>query len=157
MVAPKFKAWDKKEKSFIDFNKIEFWEDGSIWYLQGLEDCKREFTQPYFKSEDSWILIQSTGLFDVEGVEVWSGDVIFDTFSGEHYEVVFKMGMFGCEKNRKINLHTNEKITFVEPLHSHLLNGAYVVGTVYENPELLEDKSENIPTPWTWAPSDFSR
>jgi len=121
---PKFRAWDKLNNEMyvveqINFNHGEFESIGyGITFLRGA---------------DKVILMQSTGLKDKNGQEIFEGDIVKmakDVYSEPtYYEVVRHYGgayrleskQHGCELWLR---HTN----------------CEVVGNIYENRELLEDK-----------------
>jgi uncharacterized phage protein (TIGR01671 family) len=78
------------------------------------------------------VLMQSTGLKDKNGVEIFEGDIVAIKYSesGYHYyeKIVFENG------------------TFTAGDEDWLYNIKYycvVCGNIYENPELLEPANEN--------------
>jgi len=73
----KFRAWDKKE------NK---WFDGNVLYLM---------SQTYIPDETDYEFMQSTGLLDKNGKEIFEGDVI--TGAWHYFEVPFliKWDLYG--------------------------------------------------------------
>ena len=124
---PKFRAWDERvgltEVVSIDFFrkkiKINHWEYGNS----------------NFFPLDEVVLMQSTGLKDKNGVEIFEGDVLTSNVQPckmvnpikDGYGVVrFENGMF---KLGAISL-----VTFISKME--------VVGNIYENPELLDQANE---------------
>lgn len=120
---PKFRAWLKKEQKM----------DNEIDHISWLEDelyCIGDGITYMVLAEDL-VLMQSTGLKDKNGKEIFEGDVVKmakDVYSEPtYYEVVRHRGgayrleskQHGCELWLR---HTDCEI----------------VGNVYENPELLE-------------------
>ena len=125
---PKYRAWDSVEKKFVEHFFIT--DNGLICNMEKpTSDSK--LLIPIEKSE--LILMQSTGLVDKNGKEVFVGDIVKmskDVYSeSTYYEVVRHYGgayrldskQHGCELWLR---HTD----------------CEVVGNVYENRELLEDK-----------------
>lgn len=121
----KFRAWLKKEQKM----------DNEIDHISWLEDelyCIGDGIT-YMVSAKDLVLMQSTGLVDKNGKEIFEGDIVKmskDVYSEPtYYEVVRHRGgayrleskQHGCELWLR---HTD----------------CEVVGNVYENPELLEDK-----------------
>lgn len=120
----KFRAWDKLNNEMyvveqINLNRGEFESIGyGITFLRGADEV---------------ILMQSTGLKDKNGKEIFEGDIVKmskDVYSEPiYYEVVRHSGgayrleskQHGCELWLR---HTD----------------CEVVGNIYENPDLLEDK-----------------
>ena len=108
-----FRVWDKDEqKMYYDGFCIE--PDGSLVWLN---DAKPE--------PDSYVLMQSTGLKDKSGKEVYEGDIVEAEecrISPKTDEVVFESGCFRLK-------------------HWWLLKGyksLKVIGTVHSHPELLK-------------------
>ncbi len=126
MRVPKFRAWDKISKKIFPVTTIDFGQlHVMIEEINGLL-CERDF--------DEIELMQSTGLKDKNGKEVYDGDIVkftlTDGFSyvvDEYGVVEYKLGDFyilnGLTEYLISNINTND----IE-----------VVGNIYENPELLE-------------------
>ena len=126
---PKFRAWMKSLKWMCDVTNISF--DSKF-----VDICQQGDTERYTEMSvefDEITLMQSTGLHDKNGKEIFEGDVVKlakDVYSEPtYYEVIRHRGgayrleskQHGCELWLR---HTD----------------CEVVGNVYENPELLEDK-----------------
>ena len=126
---PKFRAWMKSLKWMCDVTNISF--DSKF-----VDICQQGDTERYTEMSvefDEITLMQSTGLFDRNGKEIFEGDIVKmskDVYSEPtYYEVVRHRGgayrleskQHGCELWLR---HTD----------------CEVVGNVYENRELLEDK-----------------
>ena len=122
---PKFRAWLKKEQKMDNYiDHISWLEDELYCIGDGIT---------YMVSAEDLVLMQSTGLVDKNGKEIFEGDIVKmskDVYSEPtYYEVVRHYGgayrleskQHGCELWLR---HTDCK----------------VVGNIYENPELLEDK-----------------
>ena len=121
----KFRAWLKKEQKMDnDIDHISWLEDELYCIGDGIT---------YMVSAEDLELMQSTGLFDRNGKEIFEGDIVKmskDIYSEPtYYEVVRHRGgayrleskQHGCELWLR---HTDCEI----------------VGNIYENRELLEDK-----------------
>lgn len=126
---PKFRVWMKSLKWMCDVTNISF--DSKF-----VDICQQGDTERYTEMSvefDEITLMQSTGLFDRNGKEIFEGDVVKmskDVYSEPtYYEVVRHRGgayrleskQHGCELWLR---HTD----------------CEVVGNVYENREFLEDK-----------------
>ena len=112
----KFRAWDKDSKSWVDDVLLTCNEYGFLY--QNYNKCE-------FMGEDrDIVLMQYTGLKDKNGEEIYEGDII-ETQYGIKHEVIFNDGAWelACTGNRA---WTYFNIT--------------IIGNIYENPELLEEK-----------------
>lgn len=118
---PKFRVWDKTDKEMylvdvINFNRGEFESIGD-----GIT---------FLREADEVILMQSTGLFDKNGQEIFEGDILYGNDGEDFWEFV----EFDEENAKWVRTDLNgykldlsENVTELE-----------VVGNVYQNPELLE-------------------
>lgn len=98
----KFRAWHKKDKWMESGDDLYIRADGAIF-----EPAKRTYDTPNaeIESSDDFILMQFTGLYDVNGVEIYESDVVevpyFDPMGNLHgdtsdytTDVVFGRGCF---------------------------------------------------------------
>ncbi|WP_373757682.1 YopX family protein [Jeotgalibaca porci] len=130
----KFRVWCKQYEEFIQFNKMGFLEDGSLWYVQGVDENEEEINPPYFENQNDWELMQYTDLKDTNGVEIYDGDVIrfiLGDYNIREYveEVVYSDGAFWCGNWLLFDAKMND-------------DDLEVLGNIYENPELLEREAE---------------
>lgn len=122
---PKFRAWDKETQTMLDVSLIDFKKSvlvGEHW----------KFGETNFINFDDVNLMQSTGLFDKNGKEVFVGDIIKCT-RGCLHEVYIEEEYGG---------------TYVGGMPAIYLKGIRegyawtgdekIIGNIYENPELLE-------------------
>ncbi len=127
---PKFRAWNKATKEMHEADDIVSlnFEEKQI--------CVQTifFGQLSYYDFDDIVSIQSTGLKDKNGKEIFEGDILSDEGSELEDEWVYvsvinKDGMYYCLEN-EIHGVSGALIDFV-PYYS-------VVGNIYENPELLK-------------------
>jgi len=135
-MTPRYIAWIKTEKRMIETDDLlaidyenEVVMTQQVYFENGLPDDR----DIYCYKTDEIELMQTTGLKDKNGKEIFEGDIVKmskDVYSEPtYYEVVRHYGgayrleskQHGCELWLR---HTN----------------CEVVGNIYENPELLEDK-----------------
>lgn len=120
----KFRAWLKEEKRMTDVNEMTF-IDGEVYLISDVTD---------FYAYEEFKLMQSTGLRDKNGKEIFEGDIVkftitngFDYVVDEYGVVNYKQGAFFIVKD------------FAEYLISYVYTDKIeVIGDIYENPELLE-------------------
>lgn len=126
---PKFRAWDSVKKKFVEHFFIT--ENGLICNMEK-QTSDYNFPMPVEKSE--LILMQSTGLKDKKGKEVFVGDIIKCTRGCPH-EVYLEKEYGG---------------TYVGGMPAIYLKGIKegyawtgaeeILGNIYENKELLEEE-----------------
>lgn len=128
---PKFRAWLKNDREMIDADEIH-WDDGHLDFIgDGIT---------FMREADEVILMQSTGLFDKNGKEIFERDVVqyqntkvpsADTKGVVKY--FDNWAMFG------IDVEYNEpRALFFNGLADHI--SLEVIGNIYESPELLEEE-----------------
>ncbi|WP_046783405.1 YopX family protein [Lactiplantibacillus plantarum] len=120
----KFRAWDKATSSYRKVLEIEFYPDGELKKVK-VTGLQRKGTI----TPDNLVLEQFTGLTDVNGKDIYEGDIIEVTSQywgmlGNRYEVKFEQGAFYVKYG----------------LLSEISPSISVIGNVHEKPELLEKK-----------------
>ena len=81
---------------------------------------------------DEIVLMQSTGLFDKKGVEIFEGDVL----TSQNYPV---KGVVEFRTDLGLWVHYLKGYSYFEYL-GNVASSKEIIGNVYENRELLEDK-----------------
>ena len=120
MVAPKFRAWSKAEKIMSDVKKIDF--------------CNCEIDARSFEETEieEVILMQSTGLLDKNGTEVYIGDII-KCSRGCPHEVYLEKEYGGTY------IGGMPAVYLKEIKEGYAWTGSEeVIGNIYENPELIK-------------------
>lgn len=124
---PKYRVWDKELQIMLDVSLIDFKKGvlvGEHW----------EFGETNFMSFDEIELMQSTGLKDKNGKEIFVGDIIKCT-RGCLHEVYIEKEYGGTYFGGMPAIYLKglrEGYAWTE--HEE------IIGNIYENPELLEDK-----------------
>ena len=131
----RYRAWMKSLKWMCDVTNISF--DSKF-----VDICQQGDIERYTEMSvefDEIELMQSTGLEDDFGKEIFEGDVILWTYWDEFEDsgrakIVFDKGMF-----KLLDIHTGKEAW--DSLFDCIENcNVYLQGNVYENPEILEEK-----------------
>ncbi|CNE39019.1 TPA: YopX family protein [Streptococcus agalactiae] len=122
---PKFRAWPKKFKRMYKVTLIDY-ENGDV----GLKD---EYGGVAIGDIKQLILMQSTGMFDKNDVEIWEGDIVKHidgefSFIGKVEITPFGTYVVGVDN------YNFEDFSDETTMSSDVL----IIGNIYENPELLE-------------------
>jgi uncharacterized phage protein (TIGR01671 family) len=124
----KFRVWDKKHNRFIEGGEV------SYKLYPGEERIVVYVNEQYFDSgehrQNDFELMQSTGLFDKNAVEIFEGDLL--NFFGQHSPVVFADGAFWIEE-----VKTSSLAEVGGELLRDIADRCEVIGNIFENPELI--------------------
>ena len=136
---PKFRAWDRKNKVMRDVKGLIWEETDLIGHCNLIAHCPprgHEFNEWFTVVLDGseYQLMQSTGLKDKNGVDIFEGDIVFDRWANK-YTPVFQNGIYMAYNPK--NLMQNDPSTQFNIIWK---DGCEVIGNIYENPELLEVK-----------------
>ena len=127
---PKFRAWDKELQTMLDVSLIDFKKGvlvGEHW----------KFGETNFMSFDEIKLMQSTGLKDKNDQEIFEGDVVRQVRTQPTTENEIIIGVVTMLEGAWLIMNDGEQLA--SDLWSETdINE--IIGNIYENPELLEDK-----------------
>lgn len=134
MRVPKFRAWDVHEKKMFTNDQLIIW-NGNVYANDNFELNVNNLKG---WSIDEKYLMQSTGLKDKNGKEIFEGDIVkFSDCDDEVYitPVVWdkNYACFGVSFSGGYPI----SFDYLEEFYTELKD-IEVVGNIYENPELLE-------------------
>ena len=138
-MVPKFRAWDKENDRMIYPSTegvcFELDDDG-INILDVSGDYPEDHTFPAIDS----FLMQSTGLKDKNGVEIFEGDIVVNQYGNVGYVAYLQQeaGFVVVLKKSDYRLgHRNTGESY------DVTTNHEVIGNIHSNPELLEQANEN--------------
>lgn len=129
---PKFRAWHNEKKKMCEVKGISYPFRMLSLFSKGL------YVEVLSASFDDVIIMQSTGLFDKNGVEIFEGDVIrFTSVLGEDEirQVTFENGCFGIMLER---VHIGFGMI---KILSEVEYSLEIIGNIYENTELVQQET----------------
>lgn len=127
-----FRAWLKDDKKMVEVSKIHF--DNKMIETAIIREIKNKIvkTTKIFNFSEI-ILMQSTGLKDKNGKDIYEDDIV-NAFDGDNYYVNCCIGY-------------NKGVFYLyKPYHPHFyvlfnkLQEIEVIGNIYENKELVENE-----------------
>lgn len=128
---PRYRAWDKEFKEMVQVDALGFDE----------QIIKATYKNGNIVKEDlkNYVLMQSTGLRDKNGKEIFEGDVLKVTNLSIWLEVV----SFNEDKAMFVSKETKRKVeeTPLYDLFNTDIFEVEIIGNIYENPELVEVSS----------------
>ncbi|WP_269789102.1 YopX family protein [Streptococcus mitis] len=138
---PKFRVWIKTEKRMIETDDLlaidyenEVVMTQQVYFENGLPDDRDIYCYDFDEIE----LMRSTGLQDKNGREIFEGDILACKTDDE----VINLNIFWDEEHA-LFMFESKKYNEQEPLAELVEDNTYpfeIIGNIYENPDLLEDK-----------------
>ncbi|TRW73247.1 hypothetical protein FNJ53_08910 [Lactococcus lactis] len=123
---PKLRAWDKQDER-MSYGEVEYFDD-SINY---------RFDHFCTGADEDVEFMQSTGIKDKNGVEIYEGDVI--NYRNSFRNPMTGSGSLSINRDFKIIFKDGEfKAKGFDMRLKNILSYSEVIGNIYENPELLE-------------------
>lgn len=142
---PKFRAWDKRRKEMWKVATLHIEDEYADLFKTNIYE--KPFDNPWAKFEDL-ILMQSTGLKDKNGLEIFEGDVVRYTWD-------MLSDVTATEKGKKVRISkvfwsdwraswAVGKKSCNNDLFRYARNGntVEVIGNIYEQSELLSSGIE---------------
>ena len=127
---PRYRAWDKHGHKMFANDELIIW-NGNVY----ANDSKK-LTCNNLKgwSIDDEYLMQSTGLRDKEGTEVFEGDILHHQIQTEYTFIV----KYDKDKGRWYGDGLSR--TYRIDIKKEFLSYYKVIGNIYENQEILKEK-----------------
>lgn len=128
----RFRAWHKTWEEMGKVKRIRFDDDGNV-------------TTVLFKGEtlgtnlkiDEIELMQSTGLFDKDGQEIFEGDIFGTKKDGLLNGIIEYREDLGMWANNLIRYNNFERLC-------NVASSREVIGNIYQTPELLEADHDRV-------------
>ena len=122
---PRFRAWDKEFKEMVQIDALVFDE----------QIIKATYKNGNIVKEDlkNYVLMQSTGLTDKNGKEIFEGDIIDSYDVGLSGIIEFRPDL-GAFVSTLIEYHNFER-------GCNVANSAKIIGNIWENLELVKVSS----------------
>lgn len=142
-MTPNFRAWVKKTKEMHDVKTLNF-HSGRLWQVITELPSRKPWEELTEYQPDEIALMQSTGVKDKNGTEIFeediiehrynsplSGELVIHRFRVAWDEMYSRFCTSGIGLKHGIDLSSSASSRHLE-----------VIGNIYENPELLEEKGK---------------
>lgn len=133
---PKYRAWDSAKKEMFK-DTFAITESGQVVVVE--QESVASF--PDYVFVEHLVIMQSTGLVDKNGKEIFEGDIITDGHTLGVLRNHQTLGFYMVDEKGKENFLSDTVDTEgFEEAKEFMKNSIEIIGNIYENPELLEDK-----------------
>ena len=143
---PKYRAWDTTNKEMFK-DTFAITESGQAVVVEQ----ESVASSPDYVFVDHLVIMQSTGLVDKRGKEIFEGDIL----EIQGIKMIVKFGSYKYLETSKNNGHIlgvlHDGLGFyvecinvadpdnISPFEPETLKNSQIIGNIYENPELLEE------------------
>ena len=127
---PKFRAWSKLASKMYIVNGLYF-DRGIVQYANNDNAIR-------FIKLENIILMQSTGLKDKNGKEIFEGDIITNGMDIVDVRNHGTLGFYTLVNGREVFFGHGTSIEEFEEDIDGFTEIVEIIGNIYENPELLE-------------------
>lgn len=128
---PKFRAWDKTTSKLHVVNGI-YCDNKKIHYI---DDNRVRFV-----GFDNVIIMQSTGLFDKNGQEIFEGDVITNGKDVMCMKRHNTLGFYAEQKGKVEFIADGAVLEEFEEDAKEIADSLEIIGNIYENKDILEEE-----------------
>lgn len=132
-MTPKYRAWHKPWEEMGKVKRIRFDDEGNISTV--FIQSETLGSNAYLKDIE---LMQSTGLKDKNGKEIFEGDIITDGIDIVDVRNHETLGFYTMVNGREVFFGHGTNIEEFEEDIEGFTEIAEILGNIYENPELLE-------------------
>lgn len=140
---PRYRSWIKTEKRMIETDDIldidyenKEMVTQQVYFENGLPDDRDIYCYDFDEIE----LMQSTGLFDKNGKEIFEGDIIAN---GPDVMCMKRHNTLGFYVEKKGKVEFIADCAVLEEFEEdakEIADSLEIIGNIYENPELLEEE-----------------
>lgn len=137
---PKFRAWIKEEKKMAPVGDMHF-RDGELHFIRLEQNSAITYGTswnhvPKYESKDV-VLMQSTGLHDINGKEIYESDVVEITYNKQVWDAI--PAYCGSRKAKYDYRIDSLEDFFYTRKRNYIADSEFkVLGNIYENPELAK-------------------
>lgn len=138
-----FRVWDSRKKSYFNKKDISIDNLGNIFVFEGYDENDADLWHMRILLDPDngrYVIEQTTGLTDKNGTEIYEGDICsFTSKTGNHMGVVERTDNLASFRLRMVKNNFRYTFSKLDTMGVNL-DTLKVIGSIHENPELMEEK-----------------